>query len=108
MQNLFDLPQIPLSEELTTILSENGSIRIERIISSGQTTDWLDQDEWEFVALLQGSANLEYVGGSMDALSSGDTVIIPPHKLHRVAFTSKYPCCIWLCVFWKSSVYQSE
>ena len=36
--NIFDLPELPLPEELTTILAENDNVRIERIISRGQTS----------------------------------------------------------------------
>ena len=43
--NIFDLPKLPLPEEMTTVLAENGSVCIERIISTGQTSDWYDQVE---------------------------------------------------------------
>jgi len=39
--NIFDLQEVPLNEELTTILTENEHICIERIISTGQTYDML-------------------------------------------------------------------
>ena len=54
--NIFDLPNLPLQEELTTILAKGQNVRIERIISTGQTSDWYDQDEAEFVVLLNGKA----------------------------------------------------
>lgn len=96
--NIFDLPPLPLPGELTTILAENETVRIERIVSTGQTTDWYDQSESEFVLLLQGSATLEFDDGEAVKLIAGDTVAIPPHKRHRVAFTSTLPPCVWLCV----------
>ena len=44
--NIFDLPKLPITEELTTILAESGSVRIERIISTGQvSSDWYDQEQ---------------------------------------------------------------
>ena len=98
--NLFQLPLLPLDEELTTIIAENKNIRIERIISTGQTTDWYDQEETEFVALLSGCAKLEFQDGSITTLEQGDTVIIPPHSIHRVMETSQEPPCVWLCVFY--------
>ncbi len=100
--NLFDIEKIPDSEELTTILAESKNVRIERIISSGQTSPesfWYDQDENEFVALLQGEAVITYQDGNTK-LKSGDTVLIPAHKKHRVDFTSVDPPCVWLCVFY--------
>ena len=97
--NIFDLPMLPLVEELTTILAESGSVRIERIVSTGQGSDWYDQAETEFVALLEGNAVIEYENGKSVALSKGDTLVIQPNERHRVSFTSSEPPCIWLCVF---------
>ena len=100
--NLFDIEKIPNSEELTTILAESKNVRIERIISSGQISSegfQYDQDENEFVALLQGEAVISYEDGSTK-LKAGDTVLIPAHKKHRVDFTSVDPPCVWICVFY--------
>ena len=98
--NIFDIPDLPLSEELTIILAENANIRIERIISTGQTTEWYDQTEAEFVVLLEGNAVIEFENGRSVALSKGDTLLIQPHERHRVSFTSIEPPCVWLCVFY--------
>ena len=99
--NLFELPALPLSEELTTRLAGGGPVRVERIVSTGQTTGWYDQEETEFVALLQGFAELEYENGETVRLAAGDTLTLPPHKRHRVSQTSVQPPCVWLCMFWK-------
>ena len=100
--NIFDLSDLefPLAEELSTILAEKGSVRIERIVSTGQVSDWYDQDETEFVVLLQGDAVIEYEKGRSIAMSKGDTLLIGPHERHRVTYTSSEPPCIWLCVFY--------
>ena len=98
--NIFDLPELPLPEELTTILAENDNVRIERIISTGQTSGWYDQDETEFVVLLEGSAVIEFENDRSVALSKGDTLLLQPHERHRVSFTSAEPPCVWLCVFY--------
>jgi cupin 2 domain-containing protein len=100
-ENLFHLPRLPLSEELVTILVENETVWIERIISTGQVTNWYDQDENEFVSLLQGEAEITWADGSTTKLIAGDTLLIPQHKRHQVSYTSSNPPCIWLCVFWK-------
>lgn len=100
--NLFDIEKIPNSEELVEILAENKNVRIERIISSGQTSPkgfWYDQNENEFVALLQGEAVISYEDGRI-RLKAWDTVLIPVHKKHRVDFTSVDPPCVWLCFFY--------
>ena len=99
--NIFDIPDLPLSEELTIILAENANIRIERIISTGQTTEWYDQTEAEFVVLLEGNAVIEFENGRSVALSKGDTLLIQPYEQHRVSFTSIQPPCVWLCVFYE-------
>ena len=98
--NIFDLPALPLPEELTTKLAQKGSVRIERIVSTGQVSDWYDQRETEFVVLLQGHATIDYENGERIAMAKGDTLLIEPHQRHRVSFTSKEPPCIWLCVFY--------
>jgi len=98
--NLFDLPAAPSPEETTTVLADNGNVRIERIISAGQTSGWYDQAETEFVALMDGSAVIEYADNKTVELSKGDTVLIKPHERHRVSFTSNDPPCVWLCVFY--------
>ena len=102
--NLFDLPDLPSNDEEFTELLRSKHLRIERIVSSGHTTPagkWYDQDEDEWVALIQGEAVLEYENGEKLRLSAGDHVLLPAHYRHRVAFTSTNPPCIWLAVFAK-------
>ena len=100
--NLFDLPDsLPEDEEFTELLHSK-DLRIERIVSTGQTTpagEWYDQDEDEWVALIQGEAALEYESGEKLRLSAGDHVLLPAHCRHRVAYTSHHPPCIWVAVF---------
>ena len=99
--NIFCLPQLPLKEELVTVLTQHESVRIERIINTGQVSDWYDQDEAEFVVLLEGNAEIEYGNGETTAMVRGDTLMIKPHERHRVSRTSVEPPCVWLCVFWR-------
>ena len=98
--NIYELPPLPLTEEVTTILTENNNVRIERIISAGQVSNWYDQAETEFVVLLKGNAVVEYENGTNVEMSKGDTLLIEPHERHRVSYTSNEPPCIWLCVFY--------
>ena len=99
--NLFEyqLPARLLAEEWTDVLAEGPNIRIERIVSAGQVSDWYDQPQTEFVALLQGEAVIEFEPGKKIALGRGDTLLIRPHERHRVSHTSSEPPCVWLCVF---------
>ena len=100
--NIFDFPDpLPDDEVITTLLLSN-QVRIERIVSTGQTTSegqWYDQNEDEWVALIQGEAVLEYETGEKLRLSAGDHTFLPAHCRHRVAYTSRQPPCIWLAVF---------
>ena len=55
--NLYDLPDPLPSEELFTDLIPDAGVKIERIVSSGQSTpegEWYDQERDEWVALIQG------------------------------------------------------
>ena len=100
--NLFDLPDPLPDHEVFTRLIDSGAVKIERIVSTGQTTpagQWYDQDRDEWVALIQGEAVIEYENGKELRLSAGDHVLLPAHCLHRVAYTSTDPPCIWLAVF---------
>jgi cupin 2 domain-containing protein len=100
------LASIPagLSEEFTEILAGAGAVRIERIISRGQSSRegfWYDQDEAEFVLLLRGSAGLRLEGWEkVLTLEPGDYLIIPPHVRHRVEWTDGAGETVWLAVFY--------
>ena len=88
-------------EEFLTEIFKTKNIKIERIVSFGQTTDWYDQDENEFVILLEGNAEIEFEEKRVVSLKKGDYIIIPSHDRHRVIKTSSNPDCVWLCFFFK-------
>jgi cupin 2 domain-containing protein len=101
MANLFELPAGLATEEVFELLLSTPTLRIERIISSGQTTppgQWYDQDWDEWVILLQGEAVLGYADGSTQHLRPGDYLLLPAHCRHRVEATSQNPACIWLAI----------
>ncbi len=101
MANIFDLPLHLPPEEYFEPLISGSNLRIERIISTGQTTpagEWYDQDRDEWVILLQGKATLRYEDGSVYQLSVGDYVFIPAHQKHRVDYTSTTSPCVWLAI----------
>ena len=88
-------------EFLEVLMLGKGSSRIERIVSQGHSSPpdfWYDQDEWEFVAVLHGDAELEFESGSL-RMMPGDWVILPAHLRHRVKYTSENPPCVWLAFF---------
>ena len=98
--NIFELPNLPVSEELTTILAQSETVRIERIVSTGQTSGWYDQRETEFVILLEGNAIIEFENGSCVLMTKGDALLIKPRERHKVNYTSSEPPCVWLCIFY--------
>lgn len=90
-------------EEIFENIFTNENIRIQRILSFGQVSPpdyWYDQDEDEWVLLLKGKAKLEFEN-EIITLHRGDSLLIPAHMKHRVAYTSKYFTTIWLAVFIK-------
>ena len=100
----------PLNEEFVEVLATGGGTRVERIVSEGHTSPegfWYDQDEWEWAAVLQGSAELEFEGRGHVGLSAGQWVLIPAHERHRVTRTSTDPQCVWLAVFGKNEEVSS-
>lgn len=103
--NLFS-PVTKSEEEFTEILMscKSGGARVERIVSYGHASPsdfWYDQDEWEFVSVLNGESELGFEDGTVMKMSSGDWVMIPAHCRHRVNMTSEITPCVWLCVFGK-------
>jgi len=90
------------AEVLDVIISSPGT-RIERIISKGHTSPengWYDQEENEWVIVLQGSGILTFEDGSTVQLSKGDHINIPAHCRHRVSWTDPGQLTIWLTVFY--------
>jgi cupin 2 domain-containing protein len=108
--SIFDLPADLSESEIFEILAQNQAIRLERIISTGQTTpigQWYDQSDFEWVILLQGLAEISFEDGSRVNLKAGDYLLIPPHQKHRVEFTSNNPPCIWLALHYGSELLNS-
>lgn len=109
IKNIFELPEQLPGEELFETLFEtswhNDQISFKRIISTGQTTpegEWYDQEQNEWLIVLQGSGELSYEDNSRIKLTTGDYLYIPAHQKHRVEYTSTEPPCIWLALFFKS------
>lgn len=100
---LLNITGLDFSEEATQLLASGRNVRIERIVSAGQSSPedfWYDQEEAEYVVVLQGEAVLGFPDGRQ-ILRAGDGWHLPAHQRHRVEFTSREPACIWLCIFYK-------
>jgi cupin 2 domain-containing protein len=102
--NLFrDLPPRADEEVFTELLAREG-VRIERIVSTGQSTPAdkpYDQDHDEWVLLLAGSAGLWIEGEGERDLRPGDHVLIAAHRRHHVTRTAKGEPTIWLAVHFR-------
>jgi cupin 2 domain-containing protein len=102
INNLFEnIPKNLESEVFESLVDQ--TIKIERIISKGQITpkgQWYDQDENEWVLLMQGAARIEFEEGNEISLKAGDYLNINAHQKHRVSWTSEESETIWLAVFY--------
>jgi cupin 2 domain-containing protein len=103
--NLFEDIPAALPDELVTVLRQTPQLRVERIVSRGQTSPsdvWYDQEEGELVLLLAGHARLLLEGEPERDLRPGDWLDIPAHLRHRVTFTDPARDTIWLAVFYRA------
>ncbi len=100
MPNIFRDISRDLSDEVFQTLLQSDSVRIERIVSSGHASPegfWYDQDQPEWVIVLQGAARLRMNDAIID-LHPGDYLLIPAHTRHRVEWTTPDEPTIWLAV----------
>ncbi|MEW6670631.1 MAG: cupin domain-containing protein [Thermodesulfobacteriota bacterium] len=106
-ENIFH--QIPndLPEELCEVIQRGEGVRIERIVSRGQSFPkgfWYDQEDHEWVLVLKGSATLLFEGRQDPvALEPGDYLNIPAHTRHRVEWTDPGQETVWLAVHYNST-----
>jgi cupin 2 domain-containing protein len=102
--NLFDLPKRSHQEQLIDLL-KRPSVRIERIVSTGQASPpgfWYDQAQGEWVAVLAGEARLRFEDEpAARTLRAGDFVDIAAHRRHRVEWTHPSEPTVWLAVHYE-------
>jgi cupin 2 domain-containing protein len=98
---LQDIPT-DLTNEVFELIASSESVKVERIVSKGQvSTDWYDQDEHEWVMVLQGGGELLFADGTSVRLGVGDFLNIPAHCKHKVSWTNPDEVTIWLAIFYK-------
>jgi len=101
--NIFKAIAATRDAELFEDILSTPNVRIERIVSTGQSSPpegWYDQDEHEWVMVLQGAAVLSFEHGEEQRLQAGDYLNIPAHCRHRVAWTDPDQSTVWLAVFY--------
>jgi cupin 2 domain-containing protein len=102
MPNLLSSLPITLPDEITDNLVQARHVRIERIMSEGHASPqgfWYDQEECEFVLLVQGAARLRFEDKVVE-MKPGDWIDIPAHRKHRVEWTTPDEKTVWMAVFY--------
>lgn len=108
MNNFFaDIPE-NLQQELIEKVLDSASFRLERIVSRGHCSPegfWYDQDESEWVLLLQGRAVLRFEDQEkLVVLNPGDFLLIDRHQRHRVEWTAPEQNTVWLAFLFLTPV----
>jgi cupin 2 domain-containing protein len=103
--NLFEPLAPGLAAEQTIELVTTETLRIERIVSTGQASPpgfWYDQDWAEWVLVLAGSAGLLFEDEAEPrVLRPGDYLLISAHRRHRVAWTDAGGPTVWLALHYR-------
>jgi len=100
--NIFEQIVVDKEEEKFFEIFKNETIKVEKIVSNGQKSPenfWYEQEQSEFILLLEGFAILEFENREVE-LKKGDCLNIEAMKKHRVKFTSQDEPTIWFAVFY--------
>jgi cupin 2 domain-containing protein len=104
--NLLASPCPPAGQERMECVWQTPGLRLERIHSCLATSPegfWYDQSETEWVMVLRGSAQLQFEDELQPRdLCAGDSLLISPHRRHRVVATDPDPGTLWLALFWSA------
>ena len=95
--NLFEHIKFSDLEEIEEGIFENDKVRALRTMSLNQVTDYMVQDEDEFVILMEGLASIE-TESEIVRMKKGDFLFIPKGLRHRVIDQDK---AVWFCLFVK-------
>lgn len=104
-KNIFDKVNVDKNNEEYITLLRDKSVRIERIVSNGQKSEenfWYEQDENEFILVLEGDAILEFEDKGEVELKKGDFLDIKAREKHRIKYTSTSQPTIWLAIFYNN------
>lgn len=103
LSNIFESIPDEMPAEVFEDIVSSPKIRIERILSRGHTSPesgWYDQDENEWVMVIDGQATIEFDDGTFVTLRKGDYLNIPAHSKHKVSWSDPNQITIWLAVFY--------
>jgi cupin 2 domain-containing protein len=94
-----------LPDEVFTEILRRPGLRLERIVSTGQSTppgEWLEPAWEEWVLLLAGGAGLTLEGEAPLTLGPGDHLLIPKGRRHRVDWTDPDAPTVWLAAHFEA------
>jgi cupin 2 domain-containing protein len=101
IKNIFKSLPTHVDTEVFDELLRDKNIRIERIVSKGHSspeTGWYDQEDNEWVLVVQGAGTILFEDGREVTLRQGDYLHIPAHARHKVSWTDPAKETIWLAV----------
>jgi cupin 2 domain-containing protein len=93
-----------VSEEIVETLVRRDKVKIERILSKGQSSPasgWYDQEDNEWMIVLKGEAKIVLENDSAIHLKVGDYLNIPAHTKHRVEWTPADTETVWLAIHYQ-------
>jgi len=94
--NLYDYDIPKEKHEILTELLSHKNVTINRIVSNSlENGEWYDQNDDEWLILLEGRAVIEFEQSEKQLLE-GETFFIAAHQRHRVKHTSEK--ALWLTV----------
>jgi len=100
--NIFDSIPSELTDELFTTIHRTKQFCIKRIVSQGHCSAegfWYDQNEHEWVIVLEGNAAIQFEGDpQLVELRRGSYLNIPAHIRHRIVRTSPTERTVWLAI----------
>ena len=100
--NILSFVPVAGSDEAITTLLKAAGVRVERIVSHGHASPtgfWYDQKEAEWVLVLRGTARLAIEGEAHErVLGPGNSLFLPAHCRHRVAWTQPGEPTVWLTI----------
>lgn len=85
-------------EEVDQVIYEGEALKVLRTMSLNQTTDFMVQDQDEFVVLMKGKASIE-TSNDLVKMEEGDFLFIKKGVRHRVLDQDR---AVWFCGFIKS------
>lgn len=99
--NIFASLPVDLQTEAFDELLHDRNVRIERIVSQGHAspeTGWYDEEDNEWVLVLEGAGSILFADGREVTLQKGDYLHIPAHAKHKVSWTAPDGQTLWLAV----------